>query len=416
VAAEAAQATEAVPSRGGLDRRGLSRLLGALAVTQTVGYGVLYYSFSVFLRPMAADLHASLTAITAALTVAVVVAGLCAIPVGRWIDRHGARALMSLGSVIGSLAVIAWSQAHGVVELYAVFLVIGVASAMVLYEPAFAAIVRAVDSARRASALLVVTIVAGFASSIFIPLAGALDVHLGWRHAVLTLAVVHFICTVPLHLAAVPRQRGPTMPPRVGARADRGIVHATLRSLAFWVLTVAFTAQGAAVAVVAVQLVGYLVFLGHAPAVAATIAGLLGVMSVTGRLATTGMRRRYTTGAVTVAVFLIQAAAVASLPALGRSAAGAIACVTLFGLGFGVVTIVRPALLADRYGASSYATISGTMAMPMNIAKAIAPLIAAVLISASASGYTDLMIILGAVCAAAGLLLLAQHRHESASE
>jgi hypothetical protein len=40
----------------------------ALAVTQTVGYGVLYYAFSVFLLSMARDLRTATAGIAAALT------------------------------------------------------------------------------------------------------------------------------------------------------------------------------------------------------------------------------------------------------------------------------------------------------------------------------------------------------------
>lgn len=46
-------------------------IVAALAVTQTIGYGVLYYAFAVLLQPMAADLHTSATAVTGALTASV---------------------------------------------------------------------------------------------------------------------------------------------------------------------------------------------------------------------------------------------------------------------------------------------------------------------------------------------------------
>src|SRR4051812_42434409 len=82
--------------------RPASRLLiGALAVTQTIGYGVLFYSFSALLTPIAVDLRTSTAGVTGALTLSIVVAGGAAIPVGRWLDRHGGRALMTGGSTLG---------------------------------------------------------------------------------------------------------------------------------------------------------------------------------------------------------------------------------------------------------------------------------------------------------------------------
>jgi hypothetical protein len=142
-------------------------------------------------------------------------------------------------------------------------------------------------------------------------------------------------------------------------------------------MAAAFVASAAAFATVSVHLVAYLTELGHPVGFAATAAGLLGVLSVTGRLLSTAGTRRFTPAAVTSAVFVFQAVAVACLPAIGRDRLGAVACVLGFGLGFGVPTIARPAMLADRYGTAAYATISGILAVPMTAAKALAPLAAA---------------------------------------
>ncbi len=87
------------------------------------------------------------------------------------------------------------------------FVAVGVASAMVLYEPAFAVIIRSTPAERRPNALLAVTVVAGFASTVFLPLAGLLNAHLGWRHALLALAAIHLATTAPLHALFLPRDR-----------------------------------------------------------------------------------------------------------------------------------------------------------------------------------------------------------------
>jgi len=115
-------------------------IVAALAVTQTVGYGALYYSFAVFLVPVAHDLHVSTTAVTGALTLATLVGAALAVPVGRWLDRHGGRALMATGSVAGTVLLAAFGRVHSLAGLYAVWAGIGVASAMVLYEAAFAVV------------------------------------------------------------------------------------------------------------------------------------------------------------------------------------------------------------------------------------------------------------------------------------
>jgi MFS family permease len=80
-------------------------IAGALAVTETVSWGIVYYSFSVFLLPMETELDASRAQLSFAFSLALLVSGVAAIPVGRWIDRHGARGLMTAGSLLAAALV-----------------------------------------------------------------------------------------------------------------------------------------------------------------------------------------------------------------------------------------------------------------------------------------------------------------------
>lgn len=48
-----------------------------------------------------------------------------------------------------------------------------------------------------------------------------------------------------------------------------------------------------------------------------------------------------------------------------------------FGIGFGVASLVKPALLADRYGTTAYATIAGILATPIT-AGGCPPVLAAI--------------------------------------
>jgi predicted MFS family arabinose efflux permease len=345
-----------------------------LAVTQTVGYGVLYYAFSVLITPMSADLRADTAQLSAALTISVLVAAGAAVPVGRWLDRHGGRALMTAGSALGVVAVAAWSQVRTVGQLYAVFVLIGLASAMSLYEAAFSVLIATTEPGRRDSALLTVTIVAGFASSIFFPLTGWLTTEVGWRPAVLILAALLAVTAIPGHVATIPDTHGG----RSGGRTGAGLSEA-LRDKGFWLLSLAFVLHDAAVAAVGVLLVTFLHQAGHPTTIAATLAGLLGILSVTGRLVTTTLARRHGMPMVTAAVFAVQAIGAAALPYLGRTIAGAAACVIAFGLGFGVGWIARPTIVAARYGAARYASIAGAVALPVTLARALAPLGAALL-------------------------------------
>src|SRR5437016_4580341 len=112
-----------------------------------------------FLRPVEQDLGASRVAITAAFSIGLGVAALAALPVGRWIDRHGGRALMTVGSCLATLLTLAWARVESLPALYAVWFLMGLAMAATLYEPAFAVVVSWFRQCRD-RALLTLTLVA----------------------------------------------------------------------------------------------------------------------------------------------------------------------------------------------------------------------------------------------------------------
>ncbi|MGX6601479.1 MFS transporter [Micromonosporaceae bacterium Da 78-11] len=384
------------------------RLVAALAITQTVGYGALYYAFAVLLVPIAADLHTSTTAVTGAFTASVLTSAVLAVPIGRRLDRHGGRALMTCGSVLGTGLLVAWSQVDQLWQLYAVQIGIGIASAASLYEAAFAVIIAWHRPERRSSALLALTVVAGFASTVFLPLTGWLEDRYGWRTALLVLAGIHIV-TVPLHAVVVRRPPATDQHRRRPGGSGVHTVRAALADRGFWLLTAGFTAHAAAISVYTVLLVAALISWGHPPTFAATIAGLLGVLSVAGRLLTTGLQRRFRTTGITAAVFAVQAVAALLLPILASSTVGAIVAVTAFGIGFGVATIARPVILADRYDTRRYATLAGALVAPMTIARAAAPLAAAALYATTGS-YRPVLVAVAACCAVAAVAIAACSR------
>ena len=125
--------------------------------------------------------------------------------------------------------------------------------------------------------------------------------------------------------------------------------------------------------VVAVNLYPFLREHGHSAAFAAAATGALGALSVTGRLVVTGATRRRPVAAVTAVAFGLQAVAVLLLLVAGTTTAGAVAFVLLFGLGFGVGTIARPAMLAATYGTRDYATLAALVGIALTAAKTIGP-------------------------------------------
>src|SRR4051812_43447846 len=109
-------------------------IVAALAVTAPFSWGVQYSAFSVFLLPIEDRLGWSRSQMTGAFSLSLLVSGLAAIPIGRWLDRNGPRALMTAGSVTACLLVLALSQVTHLWQFYLVWIGLGLTMAATFYE------------------------------------------------------------------------------------------------------------------------------------------------------------------------------------------------------------------------------------------------------------------------------------------
>lgn len=350
----------------------------SLALTQTIGYGVLYYAFSVFVKPMEAELGWSRAQTSLAFSLALLVEGVLALPIGRWVDKHGARGLMTLGSVLGSLFVIAWSYVSSLTTLYVVWLGIGVASAMVLYPVAFT-VIAVWFRTSRAKAMLIVTLTAGLASTIFIPLCTYLINALGWRNALVVLALLLAFTTIPLHLLVLRRR-----PQDLGLVPDgdlsikepntTAITHqAATRSATFWLLTLAFSLSSLTSVVIAAHLVPILSEQGYSSDLVALAAGSVGLMQLAGRIVYTPLSERFSLFWVSALFFGLHGLAILCLLTL-PSVWSLWLFAGFFGIANGSLSLAKAALVAETYGAANYGSISGSMTSVIAFTTTFAPL------------------------------------------
>jgi MFS family permease len=392
----------------GAGRRGWA-IVAALSVTETVSWGVLYYGFTAFLRPISEDTGWSRGTLSTAFSLALLVQGGAALWVGRWLDRHSPRLLMTLGSCAATLAVLAWSQVRHPWAFTALWAVIGLVMATVLYEPAFTVVTKWFREGRR-RALTTVTLVAGLASTIFLPLENHLIETYGWRRALVILAVLLGGITIPLHalvlrkapVAVGPPASGPAPTgPGPSSSGDHTVGQA-LRSAPFWFLAAAFVSSSFVISALAVHQVALLVDAGHAPAFAAGVTGALGAMQLPGRLLFAPLEGVAGRRGATVVVFAALTVGVAVL-VRSSSATAVWVFVVLYGMGRGMATLLRATLVADLFGATNYGGISGVLSSCTTVATAAGPLAAGLLFDAT-GGYRILLRVLLALALAATVL------------
>jgi sugar phosphate permease len=414
---------------GVLPRRGFYygwRIAGTLAFTETVSWGVLYYAFAVFLVPMQKELGWSQTALTGAYSLGLLISGLAAPLVGRWLDWHGPRWLMTFGSTAGAALLLFWASVEDLWVFYLVWVGLGLAMAATLYEPAFVVLTKWFERGR-GRAVLLVTLAGGLASTIFLPLSAWLVEAQGWRGALFALASILALLTIlphalvlrrrPEDLGLLPDGIEPTRSPREEtARAPneprvefRSVpLGAALRGPAFWLLVAAFFLGTLSQAAIYVHLIPYLAERDYGLSSAATLTGLIGASQVFGRVVVTFLGDRLPRDATMAGIFALQAAALVVLIA-SQSPLGVLLFVLPFGAASGAVTISRALAVADFYGPAHYGSIGGVVGMFVTGARTLAP-VGAGAVSTALDGYAPVLWMLASGSALAAVAMFIAHR------
>jgi MFS family permease len=384
--------TAAPPQSGASSRatdRELAVVVGSLCLTQIVSWGVLYYAFPVLLTSISDDTGWSKTSLTATFSGALLIAGLAGIPAGRLLHQVGPRTVMTAGSVLATLSVLAVAAAPDRAVFTAAWAAIGVAMAGTLYAPAFAA-VTIWFGARRVPALTKVTLVGGLASTTFAPLTAALTEHLGWRGSFAVLGVVLGLLTIPTHLVAL----RPAWPVSTAAHVRAaGDSHPVRQPPELLLLSACFAACALCSLAVLTNLVALLQQRGFALSDAALVLGVGGVGQVAGRLAYAGLHRRLGIRTRTVVVLVAVVLATAAL-ALTPGPVGLLVVVALVaGNARGIFTLLQATAVSDRWGTDHYARLNGVFGAPLMIAGAVAPFVGSGLAAALGS-YTAAVVLL----------------------
>ena len=361
------------------------KMVWALAVSTTVSYGVLYYAFAVFVKAMEFEMRWNRAETSGALSLSFVIGALVSPLLGRLTDRHGARGVMTIGSFVAALLVFAWSRVSSLPMLYVVFAALGVTATATFYDPAFT-VVAVWFKRDRSRALLIITLVAGLASTIFVPLSTFLLERIGWRDAIVVLAAI-LLATAPMlwlvlrrhpddmntTVDGLPVMLEENLRPIFAPPSTRDWI----RSSTFWNIAIGFALARLAVSTLAPHLVPLLRERGYSSAITATLAGSIGVLQLAGRLLIAPLTRIMSMTVLTAATFFVHGLGLVMLAT--QTDLGVWAFIALYGSTNGAITIARAALTADLFDNRIYGAVSGGLALVVGLTGAFAPFVAGTL-------------------------------------
>jgi hypothetical protein len=354
----------------------------ALGVAQITAWGTSFYCLGVLANPIVAETGWSTSLVYFGFTVALLAMGAISTWAGRAIDRHGARAVMTAGTIMVSAGLYALSRVTSEGAYLAVWAFLGLGMRLCLYDAAFAALVQVVPSRGRL-AISYLTLFGAFASTVFWVLGHYFNEGVGWRQTLVLFAAINLAVCLPLNWIGLARREAAGKPeetPDAGAARDGSLLRGAHRSVAIVLFALVMSLNSFVFGVVSVQLVPLLEATGLATAAAVWVASMKGFAQFGGRVVEIAFGRNLhavTVGRIAIGIlpfsFML-------LLASGGNVGAIVTFTLLMGASQGVITIVRGAVPLALFGQTGYGAVLGLLATPVLIVNAAAPTLFALII------------------------------------
>jgi len=354
-------------------------LIIALGVTQTLAWASSYYVPAILARPMARDLGLSVPAAFGALSLALLIAGICGPAAGRWIDRRGGRGMLCLSNLVFAAGLCAMAFAQTALHFYLAWAIMGLAMAIGLYETAFATLATNFGPAARGS-ITGISLIAGLASTVGWPISAWLEARYGWRGACFVWAALHLTLGLALNAIFVPsgsrfaktgtkQQAGEN----TRASAQSAVARGQSDWLAMALLAFVFAATWFVSTAMAAHLPRMLEVAGASASAALFAAMMVGPAQVGARIAEFALMQRM--HPLTSARLAALGHPLGALALMIAGAPLALIFALLHGGGNGVLTIAKGTLPLSIFGPQGYGARQGWLNAPARFLQAGAPFV-----------------------------------------
>lgn len=372
-----------------------------LAIGQTLIYAGVLYAFPALLPDLEAATGWSKAELAAGPTLSfLVMAGLTPFT-GRLIDHGQGGRMLVLLPMVCAAGLVGLAQAATLTEWLIWWGVIGAAQAGCLYESCFAVLTRRLGDRAR-PAITKVTLVAGFAGTLTFPLGDYWGQVFGGQGALYAFAALVVFGTVPVNMLAVHLLREPAAAAAARAEPQGAALRTALRRPAFWAIAALFGMIWLNHGILLTYVLALFEDRGASATAATYAAASIGPAQVLGRFVLLMNEARIGTARAVIAGLSLVLVAALALFVAGVATAMVFLVAITQGAGLGILSILRPVLVAEMLGRRGFGVISGAAAVAPILATAAAPSLGAVLL-----GWGGPMAVFGACLglAAAGLAI-----------
>jgi MFS family permease len=366
-------------------------VISALGVVQILAWGSSYYLSAVLAAPIADDTGWPLSWVIGALSIGLLTAGAIAPLIGRVIGERGGRPVLAAAALLLAAGQVILGLSPNLPIFIAGWVVIGAGMAAGLYDAAFSTLGR-LDGGTARSAITVLTLWGGFASTVCWPLSAYMVAQFGWRETCFAYAAIQLLISLPLVLTTVPPA---AIDISQSARTTSQDIKLAGNDRSMFLLLAGLLVIGGAIgSIVGVQLLTLLQAQGITLAAAVALGVLVGPAQVGGRvIEMAGKGKHHPLWTMTAALVLVAL----GLGLLTFGLGPVSMAILLYGAGNGVFSIAKGIVPLALFGADRYAPIIGRLARPSLVAQALAPAASAwILEHAGVTGAYGTLLLLAA--------------------
>jgi MFS family permease len=178
-----------------------------------------------------------------------------------------------------------------------------------------------------------------------------------------------------------------------------------LHSSVFWMLTASLSLVMLGSMVVFVHQVAFMISRGYDPVLAATLSGMLGLVSLPGRYVFNMLSSCISAQSLLMLSVVAQAVGIAVL-VLSSSLFWLILYVLIYGTAYGAFSPLRASVIADHFGRRAYGSITAVQGVPVALCAALGPVAAGWLYDSLHHYELSFWLCAGAFLLAALVLLL----------
>ena len=351
------------PDIPGFSHRRAMALVGTLGVGQVVAYGSSFYLLGVLGDEIARDLDAATSLIFGGLSAALLLSAAIGPAVGRALDHFGAKPVLMVSNLLLAAPLLLLACAPDGATAFAAIALLGFGMASGLSGTPHALSVE-VFGERARPAIVAVSLVGGFGSTLGWFLTAWAVHHFGWRSACFGWAAAHLLICLPAIGWLAPRRH--TRPAGHGQRVrlpwDRGMVQLAVLFAGAWFVSTCMAAH----------LPRLLEVTGLTPVAAASTAGLLGFAAVSARLVELTLMQKVSPLVSVRACTLLHPLGALALVLAGSAAAPVF--VVAQGLANGVLAVASGALPLAIYGRENYGYRAALLNTPAKVVQTAGPI------------------------------------------